>query len=214
MIGFGERSTVLNRAKRAEDENDEMCYNEIFSEFEHFSPLHINQGYNISTCGHVFHTSCLDKLQANRRVAGNFAVFLTVSKKTENLKIRRSSHSTQKWLDIDEFTCMLCNRMYNLTIPIIPKRIHHEARRSESTPLKKQNRKLWEWLRECEYSIAPEKRVQKKTYVIKLGTLEVNKDDGGDESKDEKIDWNNEIKKVEAETESMEVESASNLDKV
>ena len=103
--------------------------------------------------------------------------------------------------------------MYNLTIPIIPKRIHHEARRSESTPLKKQNRKLWEWLRECEYSIAPEKRIQKKTYVIKLGTLEVNKDDGDKESADEKIDWEKNIKKVEAETESMEVESASNLDK-
>ena len=192
MVGFGECSAVLNRGTR--DDSEEMCHNEIFSEFQHYAPLHWSEGYHISTCGHAFHLSCLEKIKSNQS-RSTFA----------------RGH-LYRWLKPDEFVCMLCNRLCNLAIPIIPKRIHHESRKMEHSPVKKQNRKLWEWIRESEYELAPEKREQKKTYVIKLGTLDVTKEDKNDEEtktdNDEmNLDWNNDIKKVEQNTESMEVDT-------
>ena len=158
MVGFLECSSVLNRGT---GHSPDMCNNEIFTEFKHFAPLHWAQGNHISSCGHAFHVSCLEMLKEGQHgthfVGGQRAQY--------------------RWLKDDEFMCMLCNRLCNLAIPIIPKRLHHESRKVEHSPAKKQNRPLWEWIRECEYELAPERRHQKKTYVIKLGTLDVTKGD-------------------------------------
>ena len=165
MVGFGEQSSTLDRSAFKLNDNDLLRKTELFADFPHYKPIHLEQGYHLSTCGHAVHLSCLDKIKRNQR---------------DGRVHPQLMRTPRAWKSEDEFSCLLCNRLCNLAIPIIPKKhqieVRKYAQRNEKTA------KLFEWIREIEYEMSPEKKFTKKTYVLNLGTFDVNEFDKNPES--------------------------------
>ena len=145
---------MLNRNLNLKDGQD-LSDNEIFQEFPDFLPIQQSGGMHLSTCGHAVHQSCLIKIRNNQR--------------TQHHSLRTNAG---KWKDEkNEFSCLLCNRLCNISIPIIPKKMHTEARKVKNDEA---SYGLWEWINGIEDEMAPDKKFKKKTYVIRLGTFDVN----------------------------------------